>query len=508
MLNRIFFLLLLTIASTSWAEQVVVRGDARGYEGRSLSVLAVDNEFSEKRMVLAQCYVSDSGDFQVQFDIQETQRVYIHIQRIEAPLYVQGNQIYDVVFPQYTSTDFKRFDNTEVDLQFKNLPTQDVNAVIRKFNLDYAGFIRDHFYDFASEEYRGSAEYLKYVGKKGDKVDLYARSSAVDTLNRFSERGFSRLVVQFEDSVMSSVEASGDKVFTDAYKRFSLAELHLLSGMERKILYDRYFISTAPLYRNPAYVNCFRLLTRNILTGQKDAVQAGIVRAVNIDRDLERLADAISADYGLQSLRLRQLAAISGLKDVYFNKSFDRASIDLLLDKVSTSDSLVNRVANSTLRNLKRGKAGTRIQEFIFSDETQEKWTLANADGLPLYLLFYASWSPTSLKEILVLERIQSKFKGRVQFVAVCMDDEYRNYRKYLEENLKLPVKLLYGNAEPFVYEKFNVRAIPHQVMLDPQGVIVADFCPAPSDPTFESFINRAVPASPSRQGQRTWKDR
>jgi len=508
MLNRVFFYLFMTIGSTSWAQLVVVKGDAKGYEGKSLCVMAVDNEFSEKRIVLAQCYVTDSGNFQIQFDIKETQRVYIHIQRVEAPLYVQRGNSYDVIFPQCTAADFKRFDNTVISLQFKNLPLNDVNAVVGKFDLDYAAFIRDHFYDFASEEYRGSPEYLKHVGKKRDRVDLYARSSTVDTVGLIPERGFSRLVEQFEDSVLNSPESSSDKIFTDSYKRFSIAELHLLSGMERKIFYERYFISTIPLARNPAYVSCFRLLTRNILIGQKDGVQASIIKAINVDRNLERLADALPGDYGLQSVRLRQLAAINGLRDVYCTKSFDRTSMDLLLEKVSTSDSLVNEVAHATADKLKLGRAGTKIRDFVFTDETQEKWTLSNADGLPLYLLFYASWSPSSLKEILVMERVQSKFKGRIQFVAVCMDDDYRNYRKYLEDNLKLPIKLLYGNAEPFVYEKFNVRAIPHQVMLDAQGVILADFCPAPSDPSFESFMNRSAPAPPSKQGQRTWKDR
>jgi hypothetical protein len=88
------------------------------------------------------------------------------------------------------------------------------------------------------------------------------------------------------------------------------------------------------------------------------------------------------------------------------------------------------------------------------------------------------------------------------------MDDDYRSYRKYLEENLKLPVKLVYGNAVPLVHEKFRIKAIPHQVMLDSAGVVVADVCPLPSDPFFESFVNRILVAVPAdRQGPKTWRD-
>ena len=107
-----------------------------------------------------------------------------------------------------------------------------------------------------------------------------------------------------------------------------------------------------------------------------------------------------------------------------------------------------------------------------------------------------------------MLERLQEKFVGRVQFVAVCMDDDYRTYRKYIEEHMKLPIKLLYGNAEPFVHEKFNVKAIPHQVLIDAEQYVVSDTCPAPSDPIFESFPNRIAAANaPGKQGQKTWRD-
>jgi hypothetical protein len=112
------------------------------------------------------------------------------------------------------------------------------------------------------------------------------------------------------------------------------------------------------------------------------------------------------------------------------------------------------------------------------------------------------------LKEILVLERAKEKFNGRIRFVAVCMDDDYRNYRKYIEEHMKMPIPIVYGNADPFVHEKFNLKAIPHQVMIDSNSRIAADVCPPPTDPQFESFLNRiALPVNPNSQAPKTWRD-
>jgi thiol-disulfide isomerase/thioredoxin len=508
MVSRIILLLSLAFPYLIAAQTSRVMGVAKGYEGRKLIVIAIQDELSSKRELLAQCDVGDDGRFDVSFHVAATERVYIHIQRVEAPLYAQPGKTYSVNFPKVSADGFKRFDNTEVNLLFENLPESDVNLVVRKFNSDYAAFISRHFYDFATDEYRGSAEYLKYVGARKDKVDMYSRNAETDTLQRKLDKGFNRWVIQFEDSVVKSNEQSSDSFFTDSYKRYSIAELHLLSGMNRREFYELYFMSVPPLMRNPAYAACFKLFTRNILTGQRAPVQSAIIRAVNVDRDLTRLSEALSSESYLQSERLKMLASMNALKEVYNNRSFDRASIDILLGKVATGDTLVDHVASAILHELRRCKAGWPIRDFVFTDETQERWTLQDADGLPVYLLFFASWSPASLKEILVLERWQDKFRGRVQFVAVCMDDEYRSYRKYLEENLKLPIKLLYGNAEPFVQEKFKIKAIPHQVMLDATGVVVSDACPLPTEPSFESFVNRILIAAPAeRQGPKTWKE-
>ena len=111
------------------------------------------------------------------------------------------------------------------------------------------------------------------------------------------------------------------------------------------------------------------------------------------------------------------------------------------------------------------------------------------------------------MKEIQVLSRWQEKYKGRVQMIAVCMDDDYKNYRRYLEGNLKIPLTVLFGNAEPFIHEKLNIKAIPHFILLDEKGVVQLDHCPSPTDYTFEAAINRVVESGKnSHQGPRTWK--
>lgn len=490
------------------AQLCVVNGSAKGYEGRILAVVALEDELSGKRVVLAQSEIDANGQFEVAFSPESTRRVYLHIQRIEAPLFVQPGSKHEVVFPLPAKSDFRRFDNTEVALEIITPNSADLNIEIRKFNSDYTRFISEHFYDFASDEYRGSREYLKYLGEKKQDSDLYRHSTLGDSSVFDSVKNFQRFVKQFDDSVSSAESNSIGSDFLAEYKRFSIAELYLLAGMNRKNFYETYFMSIMPNVHNPAFMECFKLFAHNMLVGQRGPIQAAIVKAINVDRDLDVLSKALAPETEIASERLRKMACLSGLKEIYFNKTFDRPSIDLLLSKVRSDDSVVVKIAGAVAHQLKRCRAGWKIQPTLFTDENQEKWTLDDTEGMPVYLLFFATWSPNSLKEIQVLERWQEKFKGRVQFIAVCMDDDYSSYRKYLEGNLKLPLKLLYGNAEPFVHEKFNLKSIPHVVMLDNEQHIAADVCPLPSEPLFESFLNRLAPVSPKKQGMKTWKDR
>jgi hypothetical protein len=117
-MNKILLCLLcFLLALSAFAEVTIVRGEAPGYEGRLVAVVGVQDEFSGKRVFLAQSEIDGAGSFEVKFEIATTQRIYVHIQRMEAPLFVQPGKSYHVVFPKREQADFIRFDNTEVSLQ-------------------------------------------------------------------------------------------------------------------------------------------------------------------------------------------------------------------------------------------------------------------------------------------------------------------------------------------------------------------------------------------------------
>jgi thiol-disulfide isomerase/thioredoxin len=501
-----FALALFAIELTAATVRLV--GEAPGYEGKKLAVILPLDEFSGYRKLLASADVRDDATFQVEFELSEIRRVYIHIQRIEAALYAVPGSSYRCVFPQVAKTEFKRFDRSEVELQLVDLPQDELNSIIRRYNLDYSRFIAEHFYDFAAQEYRGSSQYINTLRERRLKVDLFAKRNDKDTLQHAVVPEFERWIKHFCDSVESIYGASNQSDFFETYREFSEAELYLLNGMNRIQFYNQYFRSRVLPLNNPGFVGCFRLYYQNILTGRKSDVQAKIVKAINANRNLNMLTDVFETDSTMQSSRIRRLACINGLKDVYYNKTFDRAAIELMLLQTLAVDSDLDTIAANIHAQLTRCKSGTPFPELVLTDEAQERWSVSQLSGVPVYLYFFATWSPNSLKELQLLERWKEKYHGSVEFIGIAMDDDYRDFRKYLEDHPKQALTFVYGNADPFIQEKLKLKAVPHAYLIDERGIIIGDVAPAPSDPKFEAALNQvAVAPSDLRQKPKTWKD-
>jgi len=510
MVNRIVLTLVMLMMLLAEATAALVRisGTAPGYEGRKLAVILPVDEFSGLRKLLASCDVRDDATFQVEFELAEIRRVYIHIQRIEAALYAVPGSSYNCVFPQVTKTDFKRFDRSEVELQFIDLPENELNAVIRSYNLDYSRFIADHFYDFAAQEYRGSTQYMNSLQERRLKVDLFAKRNEKDTLQRKIAPEFDHWIKHFSDSTQAVYGKINASDFFETYRLYSEAELHLLNGMNRVQFYNQYLKSRALPLNNPAFVSCFKLYYQNMLTGRKSDMQARIMKAINADRSLQMLAEVFIADSTMQSSRIRRLACVNGLKDSYYNKSFDRSAIEMMLLQPSGTDADIDSIAADAHTQLTRCKAATAFPDLQLTDEAQERWSVSQLSGVPVYLYFFATWSPVSLKELQLLERWKEKFAGRVEFIGVAMDDDYRDFRKYLEEHPKQALSFVYGNADPFIQEKLKLKAVPHAYLIDDRGFIVGDVAPSPSDPKFELLLNQvAVAPADNNQKPKTWRD-
>jgi thiol-disulfide isomerase/thioredoxin len=506
-MNKLFSIFLFFFVLSNVEAQIVsLQGTAAEYKGKRVAVFAVEDYISEKRKLLQSAEISEDGKFLITFPVTETQMIIVHINRVEAVMYAEPGKTYRFVFPSDATADIKRFDKTEVELFFEELPNDDLNVLIRKFNSDFTQFISEHFYDFAVGDYRNGEMYLKKIGAKKMKSDIYKTSSDDDSLKRKVTPVFNALVVEFEQKCQQAYGDYENDFFAD-YMEFSLGEIELIAGMNRIKFYNKHFISRNLPLNNPAFMKCFHLYYDNFLLGHLSEKQAKINKAINVERDLNALHKIFVNDSTCLSEQIRTLALIKGLKDVYNNKSFDRTGIERTLKSANNADQRLNRIAENTHSQLTKTREGHKLEEFSAINEKGEKWTSAEFEEAPVYIMFFTTWNSASIKELQVMEKWHEKYGRDVQFYAVSLDDDYELFKKYLNEHRQQKFNFLYGQADPLISEKCSVYSIPHAVMLDSNGKTMFAFTRKPSEGIQAEFDKIALLNKQQKQGTKTWKD-
>jgi hypothetical protein len=266
---RLIALSLLLYNSTVLGQNVFITGTASNYMGQSVSLLQTEDYISNKRSVLFTCPIAKDGSFQFSTTVLETRQLILAIGQIEGVLYVESDKKYTVEFPAFQEGDYKRFDRNEVALKFIQLPENDLNILVRAFNTDYAKFIEDHYFEFAADMYAGSETYQAKQIKSGSTSDMIPPSKTVEAPTKEKQTVADAPVIDVQiaeiDKLVSAFDAEVDAKYSTYYSntffehfvRYSLAELFLISGYDKKKVYDDYFMSQKVLHQNPAYMKFF-----------------------------------------------------------------------------------------------------------------------------------------------------------------------------------------------------------------------------------------------------------
>lgn len=147
-------------------------------------------------------------------------------------------------------------------------------------------------------------------------------------------------------------------------------------------------------------------------------------------------------------------------------------------------DSLVN-AAPSRYRNLKRVQRALNGAKALVATAVGRPFTdFADASGVKLsdfagkgkYTLvdFWASWCGPCRREIPNIKGLYDKYKDKMNFVGVAVWDDPDDTKKAMEQ-LKMPWPVMEGGKnwqEPT--DLYGVNGIPHIMLIDPDGKIVA----------------------------------
>ncbi len=507
--KSILFSVLILLAHPFFGAKTTITGKAQGQAGYQIAAFSPSDYISGKRELLALVTIGEKDEFRLEFEVSETRQIQLVVLHMEAVMYAEPGKEYKILYQPVARDEAKRFDKTEVSLVFDGLPDKDVNLLISRFDREYTAFINDHFYDFAIDEFKGNPEFSgKMKGKS--KVDLYSGVGKSDSLKQTTVSNFSEVVVRFFDEVNMHYAADFQNEFFHEYVRYSLSEIELVSGLNKKRYYEDYFMSQKILHANPAYMRVFKMFYRNLFEEQNEEKKAGILKNINTLQDGNKLVDLFDGDSTMLSSDIRALAIIQALKNNFFNKTYSRRGITKTLSSFKSTypDSRIQNIAQCALEVLEKNREGWEQEDFVLLDKTNEKWNLRDIEGLPTYIIFFASWSTSSVKEMLVLEKLNETYGKDIHIVGICMDENVESFKKYQQDHPKQNFILLYGYGDILLKEKFGLKSLPHSVLLDAEQKVINDYTALPSQGIQATFAKIQEQAKAGGQGPGTWKSR
>ena len=122
---------------------------------------------------------------------------------------------------------------------------------------------------------------------------------------------------------------------------------------------------------------------------------------------------------------------------------------------------------------------------------------IAKQKKMPIFVDVYATWCGPCKYEIPYLKNLEHEFSGKnIQFVSISLD-KIKNravWEDFIESEQLTGVQLI-GEDEfnSDFAKKYAINAIPHFILIDPEGNIVNANAPRPSDPEIQEFLREHI---------------
>ncbi|MEM6377208.1 MAG: TlpA disulfide reductase family protein, partial [Bacteroidota bacterium] len=132
-----------------------------------------------------------------------------------------------------------------------------------------------------------------------------------------------------------------------------------------------------------------------------------------------------------------------------------------------------------------------------FKDIYGEPSFLDDLQGKYIYIDFWASWCSPCRAEIPSLKKIKQQYKEQnLAFLSLSIDDELNAWQwKAVSEKLEIDWSnwLLEYGKDSSLAKGIQLSGIPRYILLDPEGKIVNDSAPRPSDPKLIEFLDKVL---------------
>ncbi len=418
-------------------QKVVIKGTAPAYPGKKIEIYKILDYLSYKDSLIASTSVLQDSTFELKFDCTKIEKIVLKAHKNQGVLYIQPNAEYNVIVPDRDPYNAYRPYGKQIEIGFFDLGKSDINYKILEFNQWKNNFLAVNF-----------------------------------SLKSTKTREFSDSLDVFKKSVQTYYESDTSSFFK-TYVRYSIAAIDDINFFGSRSHYEKFefYLKDFPVvYENEMYMKYFSIFYKNSIGRFPMTLNTKVYKSV-IRSSPSSLLSAMGEEYSLKNLRIRELAMIQTLSEIYYDKNFPKTNVLSILDSIS-SFSLFKAhasIARNILERLTALTPGTKAPNFNLG--IKDSISLNNFQNKFIYIQFIDPSSVESMKEFELLRPMYLKYKKYFEFITVYdstvnVSKEQRNYLS------KLPWMITPVGSLNDVFAKYQIKSFPQYVLIDNTGII------------------------------------
>lgn len=444
----ILFSLLIFISHlvTAQSSVVTIEGIAPSYVGEEIKVYKIQDYYSLKEELIASSQVESDSTFKLIFFNDIIQKVIIRSKNNFAFLYIQPNGSYDVYLPKDNPYEPYKPTGNLIELSMFDLDSTDINYKILSFEQWIDNFLGTYFYT-----------------KNIDGIEFAKQ------LERFK----------------ANVELAYEKDTSEFFKTFvkftiaSLDDIQQVGHRNRFEKHDFYIKYSKVSYNNDAYMDYIKNYYDNFVSRLSMEVNNRVYLGV-LNSSPTQVMRALSGEYTLINLRIREMMMVKMLTDEYYRGEFPQTNIITIIDSVANHAMFEGTkiIAKNLKSRLLELVEGGKAPDFTLKKDTIQR-SLSSYTGKYIYFHFFDPENVLGATEIPLLKSLNNKYKLDIQFVTIYKKKD--SYSKEAQNALDLITWDKFEVEEGHsIFKDYQIYTYPSYILLDQYGYIVSTLALGP----------------------------
>lgn len=239
--------------------------------------------------------------------------------------------------------------------------------------------------------------------------------------------------------------------YFQTYVMYSIAAINVNVSRGENYLANAYLFNKPVQYAHYEYMQFFNSFFKGYLSVVDSRnKQRSLHNIVNVKASYDLLINFLANDKFVVDANLRELMLLKNLWDLYFLPDYETDAIENIVSLFSarTTNKEHKRIADNMLAYFNKMQVGNKAPDFSARSKDGKMASLGAYKGRWVYLNFFSTTNPGSLKEMPKIAALKKKYGDKVVFLSVCLDDSLKSYVNFLRSNPKYDWAIWFNNEK------------------------------------------------------------